>query len=84
MMPDPIVTAIRAIRDEFAAQCGYDIKKMSSNYGNDRLTQDGSTSAIRPDGLPRPKTNERAKPREGADDVRISMVVTRVVVMGGV
>ncbi len=28
MKSDPIVAAVRAIRDELAAQCGYDIKRM--------------------------------------------------------
>ena len=28
MRNDPIVAEVRAIRDEFAAQCGYDIKEI--------------------------------------------------------
>ena len=33
MKDDPIVAEVRAIRDELAAQCGYDLKKIFRQVG---------------------------------------------------
>ena len=64
MIPDPIVTEIRAIRDEFAAQCGYDIKKMFQQL-RERQADSGRKYVRYPARRVAPTEDERAREAEG-------------------
>ena len=70
MKDDPIVAGVRAVRDELAAQCGFDLKKYFGNYGNYKPARGGSTFAIRPAGSSPPKTGERPNEMTRTDEQR--------------
>ena len=49
MKDDPIVAEVRAILNELARECGYDLKGIFfGNYGTNNPARGGSTCAIRP------------------------------------
>ena len=76
MRNDPIVAEVRAIRDELAAQCGYDIKEIFRKL-REQQAKSGLryVCATRPVEWIQPKTCEHPtqieKPDEGVSGVRI-------------
>ena len=60
MRNDPIVAEVREIRNELAAQCGYDLKgDLPKCPGNNRPIRAWNTCATRPDGWFQRKARKR-------------------------
>jgi len=60
MKDDPIVAEVRAIRDELARQCGFDLKEIFRQLRQQQCSSGGSTFAIQPVGSSQPRMRKRA------------------------
>ena len=79
MKDDPIVAEVRAIRDELAAQCSYDLKKIFRQLRQQQSSSGRKYVAIRPVGSSPPKTGKHPGPLKRMDEQRTGRTMLTVI-----
>ncbi len=66
MIPDPIVEEVRAIRDEIAKECGYDVDAIFQHLRRIEATSSAPHVSLSPRRLAEPDQDDSLPPIEAA------------------